>query len=353
LSQINDAPQVFHAAADKRDVRPRSAMQPSPAELAALSASRPFHGVPADMLRAILANAVVRDVKPGERLIANGERHQWVYIVIRGELGVFADEGAKLALSKIGPGDCAGEQSVLDQGPAAALVVAIEPSRVAALGAEQAWEAMNRAPAIALNLLRVLAERIRQDNAPLRGGLDRQTMFEAATSTDSLTGLHNHRWMEDTFEREILRCERTGKPASLFMLDIDHFDEVNNTMGHRVGDSVLARLGELMRRALRPRDLCARFGGDKFCVLLPEVGARKALQAAERLRARVDAQPAQINRDVQIGYTVSIGVAEWQRGTSLEDLVKAADAAMLEAKNAGRNRVQLASAPAVRSAAAG
>ena len=326
-------------------------MQPSPAEFAALSASRPFTGVPADALRAILANVAVRDVKPGERLIANGEPHHRVYIVISGELGVFADEGAKLALSKIGPGDCIGEQSLLDRGPAPTLVVATEPSRIAALDAEQAWEAMTRAPVIALNLLRVLAERIRQDNAPLRGGFDRQIMFEAAASTDSLTGLHNHRWMEDTFEREILRCERTAKPASLFMIDIDHFREVNDTLGHRVGDSVLARLGELMRRALRPRDLCARFGGDKFCVLLPEVGARKALQAAERLRARVDAQPAQINRDVQVGYTVSIGVAEWQRGTTLEDLVQAADTAMLDAKKAGRNRVQLAAPRPVKSAA--
>ncbi len=326
-------------------------MQPSPAEFVALSGSRPFNGVPADVLRAILANAAVRDVRPGERLIANGERHKWIYVVIRGELGVFADEGAKLALSKIGPGDCAGEQSVLDHGAASALLVATEPSRIAALDAEQAWEAMARAPVIALNLLRVLAERIRRDNAPLSGGIDRQTMFEAAASTDSLTGLHNHRWMEDTFEREIIRCERTSKSASLFMIDIDHFSEVNDTMGHRVGDSVLARLGELMRRALRPRDLCARFGGDKFCVLLPEVGARKALQAAERLRARVDAQPAQINRDVQVGYTVSIGVAEWQRGTSLEDLVQDADGAMQAAKQAGRNRVQLAAPTATKNAA--
>lgn len=326
-------------------------MQPSPSDFAALSVSRPFSGVPADALRDVLTNVTMRDIPAGERLIANGERHRLLHVVLRGELGVFADEGARLALTKIGPGDCAGEQSVLDHGAAASLVVATEPSRIATLSAEQAWEAMGCAPVIALNLLRILSARLRQDNASLHATFDRQTMFEATASTDTLTGLHNRHWMEDAFERELLRCARTGKPASLFMIDIDHFEDVNARLGHRVGDAVLARVGELMRRALRPRDLCARFGGDEFCVLLPEVGARKALQAAERLRARVDAQPAQVNRDVMVSYTVSIGVAEWRRGSELPELIEAADAAMRAAKQAGRNRVQLAAARRVESAA--
>ena len=320
-------------------------------DLAALAGSRLFTGVPADALRGIAAGATSRDVAPGARVIAPGERHPWLYIVLRGELGVFADAGAKLALSKIGAGDCAGEQSVLDHGTPSALVVATAASHLAVLSAEQMWEAMCRAPVIALNLLHVLSERIRQDNITLRASFDRQTLFEAAASTDSVTGLHNRHWMEETFERELLRCGRAGKPASLFMIDIDHFKDVNDKLDHRVGDAVLARLGDLMRRALRPRDLSARFGGEEFCVLLPEVGARKALQAAERLRARVDAQPAQINREVMVSYTVSIGVAEWQPGTELAELIESADAALYEAKRAGRNRVQLAGARKVRTAA--
>lgn len=311
-------------------------------DLAALAGSRLFTGVPADTLRGIAETAVLRDVSPGVRVITPGERHPWLYVVLRGELGVFADEGAKLALSKIGAGDCAGEQSVLDHGTPSALVVATAPSRLAVLGAEQMWEAMRRAPVTALNLLHVLSERIRRDDVALRATFDRQVMFEAATSTDSITGLHNRHWMEETFERELLRCGRAGKPASLFMIDIDHFKDVNDKLGHRVGDAVLARLGDLMRRALRPRDLCARFGGEEFCVLLPEVGARKALQAAERLRARVDAQPAQVNRDIMVSYTVSIGVAEWLPGSELAELIENANAALDDAKRAGRNRVQLA-----------
>ena len=314
----------------------------TPAELSALAASRPFAGVPAEVLRPIADGATARDAAPGERLIAMGERHRFLHVVLRGELGVFADEGAKLPLSKIGPGDCVGEQSVLDHGPASALVVATAPVRLAVFSAEQVWEAMCRAPTIALNLLRVLSERIRQDNATLRASFDRQTMFEAAASTDALTGLHNRRWMEDVFEREILRCTRAGKPASLLLVDIDRFKEVNDTLGHRVGDAVLARFAELMRRTLRPRDLLARHGGEEFCVLLPEVGARRAMQAAERLRARVDAQPAQVSREIQVCYTVSVGVAEWEPGMEVADLVEAADGALYGAKGAGRNRVELA-----------
>jgi diguanylate cyclase (GGDEF)-like protein len=311
-------------------------------DLAALAASRLFAEVPAGTLRSIFTNAIRRDVAAGTRVIAPGEPHCSLYIVIRGELGVFADKDAKFSLSTIGPGDCVGEQSVLDHGKPAALVVATAATRLAVLRAEQIWEAMYRAPVIALNLLRVLSERIRHDNDTLRASFDRQALFEAAATTDKLTGLHNRQWMEDSFGRELLRCSHAGTPAALFMIDLDHFKSINDRFGHRVGDAVLARFGELIRNALRPRDLCARFGGEEFCVLLPEIDARKALQAAERLRARVNAQPAEVSRDLMVNYTVSIGVAAWQPGSGIADLIDAADAALYAAKRAGRNRVELA-----------
>ena len=314
----------------------------SPAELACLADSKPFAGVPPAVLKDVLAAAAVRELATGAPVIAPGERHRQLHVVLRGELGVFADEGAKLALSKIGPGDCAGEQSVLDHEPASALVVATAPTRLAVLTAEQAWTAMERAPAIALNLLRLLSARLRSQNASLRATFERQTMLESTGTTDSLTGLHTRRWMEEVFEREILRCHRAGKPSSLLLVDIDRLREVNETLGHRIGDAVLARFADLMQRTLRPRDLLARYGGEEFCVLLPEVGARRALQAAERLRARIDSQPAQISREIQVCYTISVGIAEWESGMDLSDLVDAASGALDAAKDSGCNRVELA-----------
>ena len=325
-------------------------MQISSKDLTALAASHLFAEVPAGTLRSIFSTAVRRDIVSGTRVIAPGEPHSSLYIVIDGELGVFADEGAKIVLSTIGPGDCVGEQSVLDHGTPAALVVATAPSRLAVLKAEQIWEAMYRAPVIALNLLRTLSERIRYDNATLRASFDRQALFEAAATTDSVTGLHNRHWMEETFARELLRCGHAGTPAALFMIDLDHFKHVNDRYGHRVGDAVLARFGELMRNALRPRDLCARFGGEEFCVLLPDIDVRKAVHAAERLRARVNDQPAQVSSELTVDYTVSIGVAGWRPGSTIAELIDAAETALYAAKRAGRNRVQLAAPRKIRTA---
>lgn len=317
-------------------------MHLAPAALDTLAGCRLFAGVPGAVLRDIAASSVGRDVASGDPLIAPGQAHPALYVVMRGELGVYADESARIPLSKIGPGDCAGVETIFRQRPATALVAATHPALVLALSPDLVWDAMQRAPVIAFNVLRLLAEQMRDENAALGGGSDAQNAFDAAARSDSLTGLGNRRWMEDAFERELLRCERSGTPAALLMIDIDRFKNVNNSVGRRIGDAVLARLAELLRRALRPRDLCARFGGEKFCVLLPELGARKAMQTAERLRARIDAQPAQISREVLVSYSVSIGVAEWRPGQRLDEMVKSAAAALGAAKLAGRNCVQLA-----------
>ncbi|MBI3372179.1 MAG: GGDEF domain-containing protein [Betaproteobacteria bacterium] len=317
-------------------------MHLAPAALDTLAGCRLFAGVPAGVLRNIAAGALGRDVASGAQLITPGEPQLALYIVMRGELGVYADESARLPLLKIGPGDCAGEQTIFQQRPATSLVAATEPTLLLGLSSDRVWDAMHRAPVIALNMLGLLSERMREEDPALGGGFNAHSAFDGAARTDQLTGLGNRRWMEDAFERELLRCERAGTPAALLMIDIDRFKDVNNTVGRRVGDAVLARLAELLRRALRPRDLCARFGGEKFCVLLPELGARKALQTAERLRARIDAQPAQINRDVLVSYSVSIGVAEWRPGQRLDEMVRSAGEALGAAKLAGRNCVQLA-----------
>lgn len=317
-------------------------MHLAPAALDTLARCRLFSGVPAAVLRDIASSAISRDFAAGAQLITPGKAHPALYVVMRGELGVYADESARIPLLKIGPGDCAGVETIFPRRPAPALVAATQPALVLALSPDLVWDAMQRAPVIALSVLRLLAEQMRDEDPALGGGFDAQNAFDAAARSDSLTGLGNRRWMEDAFERELLRCERSGIPAALLMIDIDRFRNVNNSVGRRIGDAVLARLAELLRRALRPRDLCARFGGEKFCVLLPELGARKAMQAAERLRARIDAQPAQISRDVLVSYSVSIGVAEWRPGQRLDEMVKSAGEALGAAKLAGRNCVQLA-----------
>ena len=169
-----------------------------------------------------------------------------------------------------------------------------------------------------------------------------QSLYEKAATVDALTGLRNRRWLNDAFARQLQRCMSAGQPVSLLMFDADRFKRVNDTHGHLVGDEVLIHLGRTLAGGLRPLDLLARYGGEEFAALLPNVTNGDALAAAERLRHAVASQPPQTGAGVLTDVTVSIGVAtaSVDAPPTLLALLERADAALLEAKQSGRNCVR-------------
>jgi diguanylate cyclase (GGDEF)-like protein/PAS domain S-box-containing protein len=156
--------------------------------------------------------------------------------------------------------------------------------------------------------------------------------------TDELTGLPNRRAWEELLDREMRVARRTGLPLSVVMLDLDHFKAYNDHHGHQGGDRLLWLAGHLWRENLRDTDVLARWGGEEFGLLLPGCDAASAHQLLERLH--------ELPLD---GVTFSAGIAEWDRTSSDEALIGAADAALYAAKRAGRNRTL--TAPAYSSAA--
>ena len=127
------------------------------------------------------------------------------------------------------------------------------------------------------------------------------------------------------------------------MIDVDHFKDINDRYGHLAGDRVLVTVGKSIKEPLRPNDMVARYGGEEFSVLLPETTVDNAVAIAERLRVRVSqADPGTLQEHRLPKVTVSIGVAGFKAGGSLETLIAGADAAMFEAKQAGRNCVRVA-----------
>jgi len=158
------------------------------------------------------------------------------------------------------------------------------------------------------------------------------------TITDGLTSVNNKRYLVEILEREIPRAQRHQRSLALLMLDIDHFKDVNDTLGHLAGDAVLRDLANIARSRLRPDDLLARYGGEEFAIFLPETPLAGAVKAAEELRALVD-QHKFVVEDQTIHVTVSIGAAELQPGMSVDGLFKAADEMLYVAKNKGRNKV--------------
>lgn len=172
------------------------------------------------------------------------------------------------------------------------------------------------------------------ENRQAHDELERRAYF------DYLTGLANRRYFFEKAENEMVRTMRYGGALSLVMLDIDHFKQVNDTHGHKVGDTVLQKLAEVARATLRDVDVVGRIGGEEFAVLLPATGAEPAMEAAERLRVALAAAPVTLSLGPPLHFTASFGVATLsEKGANIDTLLNQSDQALYRAKTEGRNRV--------------
>ena len=163
---------------------------------------------------------------------------------------------------------------------------------------------------------------------------------QAAANTDSLTNLPNRRHALRFLDDVIADAQKTHKTMSVAMFDIDHFKSVNDRFGHAAGDDILISVANSASAVLRNGDLIGRFGGEEFIVILPGASAGAAMAVSERIRCAVEANSGATS--IANGVTVSIGVAEWERGKSGEELLHRVDAALYAAKDAGRNMLRLA-----------
>lgn len=171
----------------------------------------------------------------------------------------------------------------------------------------------------------------------------RQRLFSLA-ATDELTGAANRRAFMEQGRRELARAKRGGHALSLIILDLDHFKTINDRWGHAAGDAALVEACRRFRAGLRAADTLGRHGGEEFAVLLPETPPAQGLQAAERLRAALAGSPLSLGEDKSVAITASFGVAGLDRvaDEAIEDLVRAADKAMYQAKASGRACVRAA-----------
>ncbi|MCF8028179.1 MAG: GGDEF domain-containing protein [Desulfobacteraceae bacterium] len=163
--------------------------------------------------------------------------------------------------------------------------------------------------------------------------------LQRLSETDALTGIFNRRKFLEQLDRCFRNFKRYNRPTALFIFDIDHFKRINDSFGHSAGDEVLCRLTKNCAAQLRQVDSLYRIGGEEFAVLLPETNAENACQQAERLR-QVSEQLRVEARDSAVKIAISVGVSEFaDTDTSIEDVMKRADARLYEAKRNGRNCV--------------
>lgn len=181
---------------------------------------------------------------------------------------------------------------------------------------------------------------------------DRQLLMESEARLqqlavrDSLTGLFNRRYMEETLGREISRAHRERRGLGIIMTDVDNFKQINDEYGHALGDAVLAGVGELLGKHIRKSDVACRFGGDEFILILPECSLEDTVLRAEALRHVVEAASFRID-GADIGtVTLSVGVSSLpEHAMDAAGMLRAADKALYAAKHKGRNRVEAAGMP--------
>jgi diguanylate cyclase (GGDEF)-like protein/PAS domain S-box-containing protein len=167
----------------------------------------------------------------------------------------------------------------------------------------------------------------------------RQDLREQAIR-DPLTGLYNRYYMEISLERELNRAARSLSPVSLIILDIDHFRDINETFSHAAGDQVLAELGKILRASIRAEDIASRFGGEEFILILPDTPPLIALERAAQLKLDVKELSIWFEGQHLPGITLSMGMSCWpQNARNVYSLIRSAEAALDQAKQAGRDQV--------------
>ena len=187
------------------------------------------------------------------------------------------------------------------------------------------------------HVLRTRVKSLVKKKASLDKLCDRYEMAVHSAITDKLTGLYNRRYFDHFLDLEIKRSSRQNASLALLMIDIDNFKQINDTLGHLFGDTILNKLGKLIKTEIRETDMAARYGGEEFAIVMSNTGLKEAVRIAERIRQSIQAYSFDTENFLT---TVSIGIALYPLDAhSLNELIEKSDNSLYKAKRDGKNRV--------------
>ncbi len=187
-----------------------------------------------------------------------------------------------------------------------------------------------------------LAE-LERRNQLLEAEVQQLRVYKDYAYTDVLTEIPNRRFYHERLVQEMARARRGQNPLGLALLDLDHFKEVNDQIGHRAGDQVLRFFSQFLRVNLRQEDILCRIGGDEFSVILPDTSAERAEIFFERVVTKLDRVDLSLDGRANINLSFSCGIASFSSDYTPEDFIEQADHALYIAKGRGRNQVVTAS----------
>ena len=299
-----------------------------------------FRYVCVENLVGLLESCELRELQAGEILIRPGQTNHMVYLLLSGRLRIHLESAGHRPVDILDAGEIVGEMSVIEQGLSTALVIADEPCRLMTMDEDILWALVRASHGVACNLLLAITKRLRHANHVISEGLHLEMACRNYGTVDALTGLHNRHWLDKALKRQMKRCRMNKVPFSMILCDIDHFKHMNDTYGHLCGDRALYGVASAFTSNLRITEVAARYGGDEFAVMLPELDVAQTRNVAERLReAIMDLKLTAPDGFLLPGITLSLGVAQADGDSTPETLIAAADAALYRAKEQGRNRV--------------
>jgi diguanylate cyclase (GGDEF)-like protein len=309
-------------------------------DIAVLLNSNMFRFVTRESVEGILTKCRIRTLRSGEVLLVSEEKNAYLYLIISGSVRIHLGSADSEPITFLGEGETVGEMSLIDGGTISAHVIANAPCRLIEIREELLWSLVQASHAAACNLLTILSQRLRHANRIIEERVTQYDNYRQFGSVDALTGLHNRHWFDQMLQRLLARCKMSGSPLSLIMADLDNFKEINDCYGHLAGDRAIYGVAQVIVSNCRPGILAARFGGDEFVIILPEIDAPTAINVAERLRSEVMVANILDHHGNVLPYlTLSIGIVQAVPDSSMEEVIAAADAALFRAKDGGRNRV--------------
>jgi diguanylate cyclase (GGDEF)-like protein len=294
-----------------------------------------------------------RSFRKGETVFNEGDQGTVMFVLVSGCLNAFKrqSDGTQRPLFDVVPGGLLGEMSIIVNEPRSVTIVAKEDSQLMALEGTDFYHIIFEFPLLGikmLNSIRIVQNGWLNDNSKYM--MDLIKWGEKARRraiTDELTGLYNRNFLQESMKERSKAGAAGARKMSLIMMDLDKVHEINNRYGSAGGDQVIINVADLLENICRPGDIAARLSGDEFAVLLPDTDSDDALSIAEKIREMVAARTISVSipgsdKTDELQVTISMGIAVAPKhADNVRDLMHYADIALMQAKEKGRNRVEL------------
>ncbi|TVR05331.1 MAG: diguanylate cyclase [Spirochaetaceae bacterium] len=289
----------------------------------------------------------------GEQLFSEGDPGETLYVVEHGEctISVRLQDGQQIDIVTFSAGDFFGEMSIFEDAPRSATCTARSVASLYALTERDFTRLFTEHPELSMKvmfrMLTATARRLRDTNVFLSDMVQWGDAARRRAVTDEATGLFNRRFLDEAIEEQFQKARSEQTPISVVMLDLDHFNGINEAYGMAVGDEVIQAVVPVFRACFRETDIVSRYGGDEFTILLPGTDVEDAHRICSDVCRRVAELDILANRGGAITQvTTSQGIAAFPRhGQTVHDVRERADQALYRAKEMGRNRAEIAHEP--------